>query len=150
LAVYGVAGLTSMGVLARPLDRHPWAAVAGCLTVLCVAFAVLTMLATTHRAGLTTGLCGGAAIVLWGAAVTALPPMLQSTAMRIGPRDPDGASGLYVAAFQVGIMAGSLSGGLFYARGGVPSIAAASSVLVLIALAGVLANRGLFRLPVTK
>ena len=36
--------------------------------------------------------------------------------MRNGADDPDGASGLYVTAFQVGIMAGSLAGGLLYER----------------------------------
>jgi predicted MFS family arabinose efflux permease len=72
--------------------------------------------------------------------------MLQSTAMRSAPRDPDGASGLYVAAFQVGIMAGSLVGGLLYARGSVPAIVGASAFLVMTALAGVLSNRGVFRL----
>ena len=61
---------------------------------------------------------GVGAIVLWGAASTALPPMLQAAAMRTAPDDPDGASGLYVAAFQVGIMAGSLAGGLLYEHAG--------------------------------
>jgi hypothetical protein len=50
----------------------------------------------------------GVATILRGAAATAMPPLLQSAAMRHCPDDPDGASGLYVAAFQVGIMAGSL------------------------------------------
>jgi predicted MFS family arabinose efflux permease len=147
LAAYGIAGLTSMGVLARPLDRHPWAAVIGCLSALAVGFAALTLLAVTRQPAGLAMLAGSAAIVLWGAAVTALPPMLQSTAMRGAPTDPDGASGLYVTAFQVGIMAGSLLGGLLYARGGVPAIVAASGLLVVTALAGVLSNRGLFRLP---
>jgi predicted MFS family arabinose efflux permease len=54
--------------------------------------------------------------VLWGAMATAVSPMLQSAAMRSGADDPDGASGLYVTAFQVGIMAGSLLGGFLYER----------------------------------
>jgi predicted MFS family arabinose efflux permease len=146
LAVYGVAGLASMGLLARPLDRHPWAAVNGCLAALAVAFAVLAVLAVTRQPAVVAMPVGSAAIVLWGAAVTALPPMLQSTAMRSAPKDPDGASGLYVTAFQIGIMAGSLVGGLLYTRGSVPAIVAASAILVTTALAGVLSNRGLFRL----
>jgi predicted MFS family arabinose efflux permease len=146
LAAYGIAGLASMGLLARPLDRRPWAAVIGCLSALVVAFAGLTALAVTHQTGVVPILAGSGAIVLWGAAVTALPPMLQSTAMRSAPRDPDGASGVYVAAFQVGIMAGSLVGGLLYARGSVPAIVGASAFLVMTALAGVLSNRGVFRL----
>ncbi len=59
---------------------------------------------------------GTGAIVLWGAMATAVSPILQSAAMRNGADDPDGASGLYVTAFQVGIMAGSLAGGLLYER----------------------------------
>jgi hypothetical protein len=44
-------------------------------------------------------------------------------------------------------MAGSLGGGLLYSRGSDPAIVAASALLVTTALAGVLSNRGLFRLP---
>jgi predicted MFS family arabinose efflux permease len=147
LAAYGIAGLTSMALLARPLDHWPRAAVVGCLTTLAVAFAALTALAVAHHPGAVAMLAGSGAIVLWGAAVTALPPMLQSEAMRSAPGDPDGASGLYVAAFQVGIMAGSLSGGLLYQRGGVSVIVAASTVLAAVVSVSVLVSRGLFQLP---
>jgi predicted MFS family arabinose efflux permease len=51
--------------------------------------------------------------VLWGASVTGATPMLQSAAMRGAADHADGASGLYVTAFQVGIMAGSLAGGFW-------------------------------------
>jgi predicted MFS family arabinose efflux permease len=85
--------------------------------------------------------------VLWGAASTALPPMLQAAAMRTAPDDPDGASGWYVAGFQVGIMAGSLSGGLLYEHAGLPLMIAASTALVVVALTGVTATRGLFDVP---
>jgi predicted MFS family arabinose efflux permease len=111
----------------------------------------LTTLALDHRAGLLTLSLGVAAIVLWGAASTALPPMLQAAAMRSAPADPDGASGLYIAAFQIGIMAGSLAGGLLYESAGLAAMIAASAVLVLVALAGVVLTRGLFDvLPATS
>ena len=96
-----------------------------------------------------TALIGIAAIVLWGAGSTALPPMLQAAAMRTAPEDPDGASGLYVTAFQVGIMARSLSGGLLYEDAGVGTMIAASTVLVVITLTCVAVNRGLFDVPLT-
>jgi predicted MFS family arabinose efflux permease len=125
--------------------------VVGCLGTLTVAFAVLTTLALDHRAGVLTLGIGVATIVLWGAASTALPPMLQAAAMRSAPGDPDGASGLYIAAFQIGIMAGSLAGGLLYETAGLAAMLAASAVLVLVALAGVVLTRGLFDgLPATS
>ena len=101
LAAFGIAGLISMGVMARPMDRRPQASAVGCLTALAIAFAVLSALAFRDNPGVLTALIGIAAIVLWGAASTALPPMLQAVPMRTAPetptappgRDPDGASG---------------------------------------------------------
>jgi predicted MFS family arabinose efflux permease len=147
LAVFGIAGLVSMAVMARPLDQWPKASVVGCLGALAAALAVLTTLAVDHRAGLLTLIVGVGAIVLWGAASTALPPMLQAAAMRSAPADPDGASGLYIAAFQAGIMAGSLSGGLLYENAGLTAMIAGSATLVIVALAGVAFTHGLLEVP---
>jgi predicted MFS family arabinose efflux permease len=103
---------------------------------------VLTALALGGRSAATTAVIGIAAIVLWGAMATAVSPMMQSAAMRSGADDPDGASGLYVTAFQVGIMAGSLAGGLLYERS-VALMLTASAVLMGGALAGIAAHRQL-------
>ncbi len=149
LAAFGIAGLVSMGVMARPLDRRPQASVVGCLAALATAFAVLTSLAFDHGTGLVAIAVGVAAIVLWGASSTALPPMLQASAMRTAPDDPDGASGLYIAGFQVGIMVGSLSGGLLYQHAGLALMIAASTALVMVALTCVTATRGLFEVTQT-
>ncbi len=151
LAAYGVAGLTGMAVLAKPGDRRPKTAVVGCLAGSSAAFAVLAVLGVIGWHTVAVALLGAAAIVLWGATANAMPPMLQAAAMRHSPRDPDGASGLYVAAFQVGIMAGSLSGGLLYQRAGVAAMLTASGVLMLTALGCVAVSRGLFAVrPVTS
>ena len=147
LAAFGVAGLVSMAAMARPLDRRPQASVVGCLAALATALAVLTSLAFDHGTGLVALVVGVGAIVLWGAASTALPPMLQAAAMRTAPDDPDGASGLYVAGFQVGIMAGSLSGGLLYEHAGLALMIGASTALVTVALTSVTVTRGLFEVP---
>jgi predicted MFS family arabinose efflux permease len=147
LAAFGIAGLVSMAVMARPLDRRPQASVVGCLAALATAFAVLTSVAFDHGTGLVALVIGVGATVLWGAASTALPPMLQAAAMRTAPDDPDGASGLYVAGFQVGIMAGSLSGGLLYQHAGLALMIGASTALVMVALMCVTATRGLFEIP---
>jgi predicted MFS family arabinose efflux permease len=144
LAGFGIAGLLGMAAMARPSDRHPTASVVGCLAAMTTAFAVLTGLAVDRHIEATTAAVGAAAILLWGAASTALSPVLQAAAMRTAPSDPDGASGLYVTAFQVGIMAGALLGGLLYEQGGPALMVAASTAAVAIALGAVAATRSLF------
>jgi predicted MFS family arabinose efflux permease len=146
LAGYGAAGLTAMVLLARPGDRRPRAAIVGCLAGLCLVFAALATLGFLGRHTPLTMVVGIVAVVGWGATATSMAPMLQSAAMRHSPQDPDGASGLYVAAFQVGIMAGSLIGGLLYEHAGEPVMLIASAVLIAAALACVWARRDL--LPV--
>jgi predicted MFS family arabinose efflux permease len=140
LAAYGIAGLLSVPLVARPLDRRPKGAVLLCMTGLTAAFVVLTVLAFGGQPTAVTALIGTAAIVLWGAMATAVSPMLQSAAMRSAADDPDGASGLYVTAFQVGIMVGSLAGGLLYERS-VAMMLTASAGLMGAALVGMAANR---------
>lgn len=151
LAAYGIAGLTAMALLARPGDRRPKAAVLSCLVSLSCAFLGLAALGIVGAHTVATVLAGSAAIVLWGAAATAMPPMLQSAAMRHSPEDPDGASGLYVASFQVGIMAGSLAGGVIYQNAGIVAMVTTSGALILVALLAVAVSRGLFAVsPVTS
>lgn len=143
LAGYGVAGLTAMGLLARAGDRRPRLTVAGCLAGLTVMLATLAGLGVAGPGAATVAL-GIAAIIGWGATATAVPPMLQSAAMRQAPEDPDAASGLYVAAFQVGIMAGSLAGGALYNHIGVPAMLGTSAALVAGVLGCVLVIPTLF------
>lgn len=144
LAGYGVAGLMTMALLARPGDRHPRLAIVGCLAVLTLVLAWLAVLGFVGGGTAVLVGLGSAAIIGWGATATAVPPMLQSAAMRHSPTDPDGASGLYVAAFQVGIMAGSLIGGALYEHAGEPTMLATSAVFIVTVLAAVLAGPNLF------
>ncbi len=140
LAAYGAAGVIAVGLVARPLDRRPRGAIIACMAGLTAVFVVLTGLAFGGEPAVATVLIGTCAIVLWGAMATAVSPMMQAAAMRSGADDPDGASGLYVTAFQVGIMAGSLVGGLLYERS-VALMLTASAGLMAFALAGMAANR---------
>ncbi len=154
LAAYGVAGLATMALLARPGDRHPKTVVAGCMAGLSLVLLVLAGLGQSEpgrsdlgERGPVTGaalVVGVVAILLWGATATAMPPLLQSAAMRHSPEDPDGASGLYVTAFQVGIMAGSLLGGLLFEHAGEPAMLLASALLVAGALVCTLVTPHLF------
>lgn len=144
LAAYGVAGLAAMALLARPGDRSPRAAVIGCTAVLTAVLAVLAGIGAGAHVTTVTLVVGVIAILGWGATATAVPPMLQAAAMRHAPEDPDGASGLYVAAFQVGIMAGSLIGGLLFEHAGQPVMLATSAMLVGGVLIAVMVSRDLF------
>jgi predicted MFS family arabinose efflux permease len=149
LAAYGVAGLAVMPLVARPLDHRPRAAVISCMGGLSAVFVALTALAFGGEPAAATAVIGTVAIALWGATANAVSPMLQAAAMRAGADDPDGASGLYMAAFQVGITVGSLAGGLLYERS-VPVMLAASAILVGGAAAGMTARRQLFDVPTAK
>ncbi|MGH3543394.1 MAG: MFS transporter, partial [Mycobacterium sp.] len=140
--------LLALPLGAGPSDQRPRAAVISCMGALWVAFVVLTALTFGSAPTVATALIGTAAIALWGATANAVSPMLQAAAMRAGADDPDGASGLYMAAFQVGIMAGSLAGGLLYERS-VPAMLAASVVLIGAGAAGMTARRRLFDVPTT-
>jgi predicted MFS family arabinose efflux permease len=140
LAAYGVAGLLSVPLVARPLDHRPRGAIILGMAGLTAAFVVLTALAFGGQTTAATALIGTGAIVLWGALATAVSPMMQAAAMRNGADDPDGASSLYVTAFQVGIMVGSLAGGLLYEHG-VALMLTASAGLMGVALVGAAACR---------
>ncbi|SPM39165.1 Predicted arabinose efflux permease, MFS family [Mycobacterium numidiamassiliense] len=142
LAAYGVAGLLAVPLMARPSDHRPRGAILLCMAGLTAPFVVLTAMAFHGHTHAVTVLIGTGAIVLWGAMATAVSPMMQSAAMRNGADDPDGASGLYVTAFQVGIMAGSLAGGLLYEHS-VAMMLTASAGLMALALAGIAANKQL-------
>ena len=144
LAAFGVAGLVTMPLLARPADRRPKATAVGTTSALVVAFAVLTALAVGSRHSLAVAVLGTGAIVLWGATALAVSPMLQAAAMRTAPDDPDGASGLYVTAFQVAITFGSLAGGLLIEKAGVSAMLTASGVLVALGTAVIVVSRSLF------
>jgi predicted MFS family arabinose efflux permease len=146
LATYGVAGLLAMPLIARPSDHRPRAAVISCMAALWVTFLVLIALAFPGSHTAVGVVIGIAAIALWGATANAVSPMLQAAAMRARSDDPDGASGLYMAAFQIGIMAGSFAGGLLYEHG-VLAMLAASAVLIGAGGAGMTAERQLFDVP---
>jgi predicted MFS family arabinose efflux permease len=143
LAAYGVSGLTAMGLLARLGDRRPKAAILGSLAGLCLALTVLARLGVGGSHSTATLLIGVVAVVVWGATATAMAPLLQSAAMRHSPDDPDGASALYVAAFQVGIMTGSVLGGTLFEFAGLTVMLATSALLIAVIAVCVAAGRDL-------
>lgn len=135
LAGFGVAGLVAMAVFARPLDRWPRPVLMTALAGLVAAFAGLAFVA----GGDPRPVLGVVGMLAWGAMSTALPPMLQSAAITSAPEDPDGASGLYVAMFQAGIVTGALVGGALFGAGGAFAVLSASAALTAVVLIAVAA-----------
>jgi predicted MFS family arabinose efflux permease len=144
LVGYGIAGLVTLALLARAMDQRLRAAVAGSLGILCLAFWMLSAMSIVG-AGAAGTVLGVGAIVVWGASAAGLPPMLQSAAIRTSPDDPEHASALYVTAFQVGILSGSVAGGLVYEHAGAAAVVATTAVLFAVTLVGVLARGDAFR-----
>jgi predicted MFS family arabinose efflux permease len=134
LLTYGVAGVAGIGLTGWATDRRPRLAGAGCAVTLTVALAALSTLGP-GSAGFTV-----AAIVLWGAAFTAIPVCLQSAVLRVAPQSADTASALYVVTFQVGIGGGALAGSILVDAGQLSALpvvgmalAAVGTVILLMA-----------------
>ena len=87
---------------------------------------------------------GVCAIVVWGASAAALPPMLQSAAIRASAGNAEQASALYVTAFQVGILTGSVTGGLVDQHHGISAVVMVSTALFAVTLAGVVVRGDVF------
>jgi len=86
------------------------------------------------------------ALVLWGGAISMLIVGLQSWVLELALADEaDAASALYVAAFNVGIGAGALAGGLALAGAGVHGVLATSAAIGVLALGGLAIVAGLPR-----
>lgn len=135
LLAYGSAGVVGVAVLGRAVDRGPRRASAACLLGLVVAMGALAVLPP----GSTTGTV--AAVVVWGAAFTALPAALQTVVLRIAPDDAERASSLYVVAFQIGIGGGALLGAPILSAGHIRVLPALGAVLALAATGLLAAGR---------
>ena len=147
LATYGIAGLLAMPLVARPMDHRPWAATISCMVGLYVTFA------GADCAGLPPAARGGDRpdrghcdrVVGCHRQRGVADAAIRGDARR-RRRSRTARPGLYMAAFQVGIMAGSFAGGLFYEHG-VLMMLAASAALIGIGAAGMTVERQLFDVP---
>jgi predicted MFS family arabinose efflux permease len=123
LFAYGVAGIGGIALTGWLTDRRPRQAAAACALSLTAALLGLTVLAPGSPVATVV------AVILWGAAFTALPVCLQAGVLRIAPRFADTASALYVVAFQIGIGGGSLGGALLVDSGLLGDLPAIGAVL---------------------
>uniref|UniRef100_UPI0013E3DC00 MFS transporter n=1 Tax=Microbacterium sp. CPCC 204701 TaxID=2493084 RepID=UPI0013E3DC00 len=139
LFAYGMAGMVGVVVAGFLADRFPRSALVAILVSFTVAFAVLTV-----AAGALAAVIG--ALLVWGFAIGALFPLLQTTLMRIATeRTRTLASAGIVVLFNVGIAVGPWLGGI---AGGetAPTVttavsAAAMGVAALFGVVGVMLAR---------
>ena len=126
LLVHGLASLPGLLLAGTLADRHPVVAlrVAIALAGLCLLFMAAL---PTHPAAVV------AAIALWGVAFGALPPLLQTAALRASP-SRDAAPAIVNSMFNVGIAAGAWTGGRLLLVD-VTVLAPTGAAFVLLALA---------------
>lgn len=104
LAVYGLAGLVGIRIVGAVVDARPYRTSLGLLLVL---VAALMLLAAVGR---TSAFVAVPVVLMWAAAFSAAPVVLQSAILRVAPGHADRASAIYVVAFQIGIAGGSAAG----------------------------------------
>ncbi|YAL82422.1 MFS transporter [Dermacoccaceae bacterium W4C1] len=100
LLVYGTAGLAGVWTATRSIDAHPLATSTVIIGLTSLSVAVVHV----------QGWLFIATLVVWGAAIAAVPVVLQTSVIRVaGPRG-DVLSSVYVIAYQVGIAVGTALG----------------------------------------
>jgi DHA1 family purine ribonucleoside efflux pump-like MFS transporter len=105
LLAYGVGGFFGNLVGGAITARSAQASViAGALTIAVTSFVLVAFGATPWIAAI--GVAG------WGFAFGAIPVGVQTWIVQAAPDQPEGASGLIVAAFQIAIASGAVLGGL--------------------------------------
>ena len=138
LFAYGAAGIGGIWLAGRITDQRPRRATAACALGVAVALTGLTTVA--HGSAAVTM----AAVIVWGAAFTALPVCLQAAVLRVAPRSADTASALYVVAFQIGIGGGALAGSLLVDTGMLAGLCVIGAALAASGLLIVLTARRAF------
>jgi predicted MFS family arabinose efflux permease len=133
LLLYGLSVAAGNVWGGRLADRRgPVAALKVIFGVLIVVMALLTVTATSKVLMVVT-------VLVWGALAFGNVPALQSyvvaQAARFAPRSVNVASGLNIAAFNVGVAAGSYAGGLIVEHFGLLFTPLAGATLVFIAFA---------------
>ncbi len=116
LFLYGAAGAVSLVLVAVWLGRRPrLGLMAGLVLILCT---TLTLAIVPRMVPLALS-----AFFLWGLAMGALPPLLQTRLLHAAPaRIRDASSAFYTSAFNVGIGGGALVGSIVLAGLGLSAL----------------------------
>ncbi|MGW5240697.1 MFS transporter [Monashia sp. NPDC004114] len=133
LLARGLAGLAAVVVVGVLVDSHGWLTMVGLTGLQVVALAGQFVFGESQVATVI-------AISLAGFTLAGLPAVLGSRVLRHAPGASDMASAGTSTAFNIGITAGALFGGVLLAGPGVRSTALVGALLSLVALALVLAE----------
>ncbi|MTE13487.1 MFS transporter [Nocardia aurantiaca] len=127
LLLFGTASAVGGVLGGRADDRHPLAALPVILLLLATVLALVR--AADHSQALTVILLIG-----WGVSAFALVPALQARVVTIAGPTSTLAATLNIAAFNIGIAAGSALGGVMVNAGRLRATPAAAAVVVLAAV----------------
>ncbi|MFB9834153.1 MFS transporter, partial [Actinoallomurus acaciae] len=128
LVALGVAGLLGIIATSRAVDAHPWATPFGQSAFVVLAFAGAVLVVDT--APMTV-----AWLLLMSVAYAGLGVSWQAGILRVAPRSPDRASAAYVVAFQIGITAGPVLGGVLRGAFGMDRLLLAAAALAALSAA---------------
>lgn len=133
LLSYGLMGALAVAIVSVWLGRRPFAGAVGCMVVMVVVCVVLS--ATGQLA------VAFAAVLLWGLAMGALPPLLQTRMLQASPSHLlQTSTAWYTTGFNVGIGGGALLGALVYEGVGIETLPAVLLGALVIGLVLVLAD----------
>jgi DHA1 family inner membrane transport protein len=128
LFVFGVAGVVGVAVGGVLVDRWPRPAVFVPVVVLTLALVALYAFGTHQRVVLML-------IALWGFAVAQTPSIFQASVLDVAPGRTDVGLAWFSSAYNLGIAAGALTGGLLLPHTGVRSTYLIGAILTALALA---------------
>jgi len=134
LFVQGLAGVAGTLSVGRVLDRHPRASLLGALCGLGTGLAVFWAWGTTPAVAVV-------GLVLAGAGLSAVPPVLSHRTMHVAPGSTDIALATNSAVFNVGIAAGSALGAAVVTVLSVRQVPLVGCAFVVAAIGVVLADR---------
>ena len=132
----GAAGVLGVALVGLVVDRRPWLTMVVVIVVQGVALLLQYVFGAQAWAGAAT-------VALAGLGIAALAAVLGARVLIVAPGSSDMASAGMSTAFNVGITAGALIGGLLLPAFGVRSTALVGAVFSVVALAVVLAEPAL-------
>ena len=141
LVVFGVGGVAGNLYAGRQLGRHLLRTVLLQPLLLCLAYALLYRYAATAGWGIAV------LALFWGAAHTSGLIVTQMWLGSEAREAPAFAIGVYIAAINLGVTVGALTGGAALARYGMQGALAGGVLLAVLALAIILLKVALFRAP---